>query len=71
MLGEDEQMTTASARRKPQDHPAALAAYLNLKPGLTSTWLRELAPMFGLSHADSVRNLTRRVDRALAESGKL
>jgi hypothetical protein len=27
--------------------------------------------MFGLGHADSVRNLTRRVDRALPDSGKL
>ena len=33
--------------------------------------LAELAPIFGLGHADSVRNLTRRVDRALPDSGKL
>ena len=36
-----------------------------------SRTLAELAPMFGLGHADSVRNLTRRVDRALPYSGKL
>ncbi len=33
--------------------------------------LRETAAVFGLGHADSVRNLTRRVDRALAGSSKL
>jgi hypothetical protein len=27
--------------------------------------------MFGLGHADSVRNLTRRVDRALPDSNEL
>jgi chromosomal replication initiation ATPase DnaA len=38
---------------------------------LTSCTLRELAVVFGLGHADSVRNLTRRVDRALPDSRKL
>ena len=38
---------------------------------LTSCTLRELAAVFGLGHADSVRNRTRRVDRALADSSKL
>jgi chromosomal replication initiation ATPase DnaA len=38
---------------------------------LTSCTLRELAGEFGLGHPDSVRNLTRRVDRALPESRKL
>jgi hypothetical protein len=33
--------------------------------------LRELAANFGLGHADSVRNLTRRIDRALLESHKV
>jgi hypothetical protein len=33
--------------------------------------LRELAVVFGLGHADSVRNLTRRVDRALPDSFKI
>ena len=38
---------------------------------LTSCTLRELAAAFGLGHADSVRNLTRRVDRDLPNSSKL
>ena len=38
---------------------------------LTSCTLRELAAEFGLGHADSVRNLTRRIERALEESSKL
>ena len=38
---------------------------------LTSCTLPELTPVFGLGHADSVRNLTRRVDRALPDSSKL
>jgi hypothetical protein len=38
---------------------------------LTSCTLRELAAEFGLGHADSVPNLTRRVDRALTDSSKL
>ena len=39
-----------------------VAAWLSRQ--LTSCTLRELAVVFGLSNADSVRNLTRRVDRA-------
>ncbi len=38
---------------------------------LSSATLRELAPAFGLSHPDSLNNLVRRVDRALAESSRL
>ena len=38
---------------------------------LASCTLRELAAVFGLGHADSVRNLTRRIDSALLESRKL
>ena len=38
---------------------------------LTSCTLRELAAVFGLGHADSVRNLTRRIDCALPESREL
>jgi putative transposase len=38
---------------------------------LTSCTLLELAPKFGLGHADSVRNLTRRFDVAPANSKKL
>jgi hypothetical protein len=34
-------------------------------------YLRELAAVFGLGHANSIRNLTRRIDRALPESRKL
>jgi chromosomal replication initiation ATPase DnaA len=38
---------------------------------LTPCTLRELAAEFGLRHADSVRNLTRRIDLALEKSRKL
>ena len=37
----------------------------------TTATLRELAPAFGLSHPDSVSNLIRRIDRALAKSRQL
>jgi hypothetical protein len=46
-----------------------LSAWLSRQ--LTSCTLRELAAGLGLGHADSVRNLTRRVDRALPDSSKL
>jgi chromosomal replication initiation ATPase DnaA len=46
-----------------------IAAWLSCQ--LTTCTLRELAPVFGLGHAHSVRNLTRRVDRALSDSSKL
>jgi hypothetical protein len=46
-----------------------VAAWLSRQ--LTSCTLRELAAEFDLGHADSVRNLTRRVDRALPDSSKL
>ena len=42
-LEEAKQTSAAPLREKPQDHPAALAAYLNLKLGLTpwmwGTWV--------------------------------
>jgi hypothetical protein len=38
---------------------------------LTQSTLRELAPQFGLSHPESLSNLTRRVDQSLAKSPKL
>jgi hypothetical protein len=37
----------------------------------TSRTLRQLAPVFGLNHSDSTRNLIRRVDRALVRSPEL
>jgi chromosomal replication initiation ATPase DnaA len=46
-----------------------VAAWLSRQ--LTSCTLRELAAEFDLGHADSVRNLTRRIDRALEESSNL
>jgi chromosomal replication initiation ATPase DnaA len=46
-----------------------VAAWLSRQ--LTSSTLRELAAVFGLGHAHSVRNLTRRVDRALPDCSKL
>lgn len=46
-----------------------VAAWLSRE--LTSCTLRELAGEFGLGHPDSVRNLTRRIDRALPASHKL
>jgi chromosomal replication initiation ATPase DnaA len=45
-----------------------VAAWLSRQ--LTSCTLRDLAAEFGLGHADSVRNLTRRADRALPDSSK-
>ena len=46
-----------------------VAAWLSRQ--LTTLTLRELAGPFGLNHPDSVSNLTRRVDRALAKSSTL
>jgi putative transposase len=46
-----------------------VAAWLSRQ--LTSCTLRELAAEFGVGHPDSVRNLTRRVDRAMPDSSKL
>jgi chromosomal replication initiation ATPase DnaA len=46
-----------------------VAAWLSRQ--LTSCKLRELAAVFGLGHADSVRDLTRRVGRARPDSSKL
>ena len=37
---------------------------------LTVATLRELAEPFGLGHPDSVRNLIRRAERAMAKSKK-
>ncbi len=49
--------------------PRRVAVWLARR--LSSATQRELAPAFGLSHPDSVSNLVRRVDRALAESSKM
>jgi chromosomal replication initiation ATPase DnaA len=38
---------------------------------LTTATLRELAGAFGLSHPDSVSNLTRRAERAIGQSPTL
>jgi chromosomal replication initiation ATPase DnaA len=38
---------------------------------VTQATLRELAPQFGLTHPESLSNLTRRVDQSLANSPKL
>jgi putative transposase len=46
-----------------------VAAWLSRQ--LTSCTLRDLAAVFCLGHADSVRNPTRRVDRVLPDSSKL
>ena len=46
-----------------------LAAWLARE--LTPATLRELSEAFGLTHPDSVRNLIRRVERALANSPSL
>ena len=46
-----------------------VAAWLSRQ--LTSCTLCELAAVLGLGHADSIRNLTRRVNRALPDSSKL
>ena len=56
---------TRGARVKGRD----LAAYLAHRR--TTATLRELASLFGLSHPDSVSNLTRRAEKALAGSKKL
>jgi len=37
---------------------------------VTTATLRELAPPFGLGHPDSVRNLIRRAEQAMKQSGK-
>jgi len=46
-----------------------LAAWL--ARAISSATLRELSDAFGLTHPDSVSNLTRRADRALRESARL
>jgi len=46
-----------------------IAAWLARR--LTTATLREMAPVFGLTHPDSVSNLTRRAARALAKDQKL
>ncbi len=56
-------------RRRIQTPVLFSSAWLSRQ--LSSCTLRELAVVFGIGHADSVRNLIRRVDRAVAESSKL
>jgi hypothetical protein len=50
-------------------HPRTLN--ITYVPFCASCTLRELVAVFGIGHADSVRNLTPRVDRALQDSSKL
>ena len=57
--------------RASRDHMISRDVAAWLARQLTTCTLRELAAVFGLGHADSVRNLTRRVDRALSDSRKL
>jgi chromosomal replication initiation ATPase DnaA len=69
----------ATARRYCVD-AASFAAKYNRSPSrdaaawlarrLTVATLRELAEPFGLGHPDSVRNLIRRAERAIAKSNK-
>jgi len=61
-------LKTAFKRAEAGNWGRDVAAWLARR--LSSATLRELAPAFGLSHPDSVSNLVRRVDRALAESSK-
>ena len=57
-------------RRRRSGHPGRdVAAWLARQ--LTTATLRELSEPLGLSHPDSVRNLTRRVDRKLNRSPQL
>ena len=59
----------ALARSGDRDWARAMAAYLARR--FTDASLRELAADLGLSRADSVPNLTRRVERALPTSSAL
>ncbi len=54
------------AQRRSAYLACGIAAWLARR--LTTATLRELAPEFGLSHPDSVSNLTRRMAPALAEN---
>jgi hypothetical protein len=56
-------------RRGDRDWSRAVAAYLARR--WTDAPLREIAPELGLSRADSVPNLTRRVERELPRSAAL
>ena len=56
-------------RRGDRDWSRAVAAYLARR--WTDAPLREIAPQLGLSRADSVPNLTRRVERELPRSAAL
>jgi len=57
-------------RQKRAKHPSRdVAAWLARR--LTQAPLRELAPHFGLSHPESLSNLTRRADDRIAKSARL
>ena len=55
--------------RRSRELSRDVAAWLCRRLG--SGTLRELAPAFGVNHPDSVRNLVRRVDRALTTSNSV
>ena len=55
--------------RRSGERSRDIAAWLARR--LTSLTLRELAPRFGLGHPDSVSNLIRRAETAIAETSKL
>jgi REP element-mobilizing transposase RayT len=59
----------AYAGRRSKATGRDLAAYLAHRH--TTATLRELSGLFGLTHPDSVRNLTRRAEQALANSPRL
>ena len=50
--------------RKSRESSRDVAAWLCRRPASGTLW--ELAPAFGVRHPDSVRNLVRRIDRALS-----
>ncbi len=55
--------------RRSRDPGRDLAAWLTR--AMTTATLRELMEPFGLSHPDSVSNLVRRADQAIAKSRQL
>ena len=58
--------STAYAARRSTAAGRDLAAYLAHRR--TTSTLRELATFFGLTHPDSMSNLTRRAGKSIAES---
>ncbi len=63
------QSADALTRRGARDHCRGLAAYLARRS--TDATLRQVAMDLGLSRADSVPNLTRRIEKSLASSPAL